>query len=185
MPTLVTSYNATLAGSVDARARDALTWTIAFRPQALSIYLRFQERGTINTASGDALHLGNSGFTGARLLLRVASGAYRFFHNNGYSEVTATPGSSPTVGQWVELVLRLGANGAVSVVQSINGATATTTSDSAALTIAAAWGGTTLAVGDQIAGGSGGAIGLSHLVIVRGVHDLTAMRKYAATKPVT
>ena len=50
MPTIVSSYIPTLAGAVDTRVRDSLPWTLAARPQAMSVYVRFQESGTIQIA---------------------------------------------------------------------------------------------------------------------------------------
>lgn len=187
MSTLVTSYNPTLAGSVDARAADSLTFPFTARPQAMTIYVKFQERGILRAAAGMWLmFLGNTGATAGYIGLRtLAGGVYLIQYNNGATSVISTLAAGPAIGQIDELCGTIAATGSVQLSQSIQGAAITTAAASNALVLVPAWGGGTarLCLTGLAAGNSDGAWALLSLVIVRGVHDMTAMRRYAATKP--
>lgn len=183
MPTIVSSYVQTLAGSVDARTVDALTFPFTARPQAMSIYVKFQERGSVLLASGTRIvHIGTTTATGARLgIFANGSGFYAATYNNGISSsVASTLSTAGAVGQIVELLLTLTAGGIVQLSQSIQGATVTSATASSARVLPTAWAATSLdinALGSSLVG----AVALLNLVIVRGVQDMATMRRLAGT----
>ena len=177
MATLVSSYNPTTAGAVDARTADALSVAFVARPQAMSWYVRFQERGTILTA-GRILQLSTSD-TNPRLFLYSNAGLYAFtIVNLVGTSTTRTLGVAPAIGAIVELLATLTAAGGATLSQSLNGATATATA-SATVTLPPAWSGTTLTVNSISGGSNTGTIALLNLLIVRGVQDFPTMRRLA------
>lgn len=188
MPTIVSSYIPTLAGSADARTADSLPFPFTALPQAMSIYVKFQERGTIYLPNGTRIvHIGTNGATGARIgITRDTSQFYVGTYNNGINASSVSSGNSsivPTVGQMVELLLTLSSSGVITLSWSFAGAAVSSAAGSTARRLPPAWAGQSLYLNSFGTAGSGaGAIALTNLVIVSGVLDMTAMRRYAATQ---
>ena len=131
-----TSYVATV-GSTVARVAEKLSFPFHAQPQAMTIYARLVERGTI-AAVARVMNISNPGGGTAELRIDVNSG-YRIRHRTADGDVNAQTGITPAIGDTVELVAQLNADGSVRMIQSLNGAAITTTAKSSALTLASAW----------------------------------------------
>lgn len=169
-----TSYAATTTPAV-TRSADSFYVPFPYTPQAMTIYLKFVERGTITIASAAQAYVGNAGNTGARLWIDSTGTYYRVRHHNGSSEVTATLAAAPAIGDVVELRAVLSATGTVLIGQSIGGATETVTSASSALALATAFGDTRLYLNSTGTSNQGATAILAYRVM-RGVQTLTTMR---------
>ncbi len=154
----VTSAIGTTSAAV-TRARDDLYWDYTPGPQAMMAYLRFIERGNAKVSDSRPFILGTAGGdTGARVaVLAAASGFYQAAHNNGSSwggfpELAV----GPAIGDTVEFVVRLKSDGAIALIQSINGGAVTATADGTANGLAAAWVGRRLYANNDNSGNYGG-----------------------------
>lgn len=181
MPTIVTSPNPT-AGSVDTRAADSLSFPFTALPQAMTIYVKFQERGTVHIAGGRIMQIGAAGNTAPRLLIGQQTNAYRGFYETAISSRTSQLAVAPVVGNIVELLLTLTAAGVMQLSQSINGGTVTAATAAAALVLPPAWSGQLLHL-NSVGATSPGASAFLDLLIVRGVQDMPTMRRLAGTVP--
>ena len=182
MATIVSSFNIT-SGSVDTRAADGLTFTFTARPQAMSIYLKFQERGTIHIPTAFLVWIGTTTLTAPYLgIAHNASNLYRASYHNGIALVTSTLAAGPVVGQIVELLLTLSAAGVVQLSQSINGAAVTSATASSAGLIPATWSAQRISFNGIAAGIQDGATALMNCEIIRGVQDMPTMRRLAGTQ---
>jgi len=176
------AFNATipcpeiLSASV-ARAADTLYWPFNAKPQAMSVYTKFVERGTVGLASSRILQVGLTGATtDPRALISAAGGFYVGEHDNGVTDATATLAAAPTTEQEVELLLTLSAAGLPTIYQSINGAAATTAAGSAAA-FASAWAGARLYLGCDPAGANQGNPAFRNVKVARGVQTMAWMRE--------
>ena len=133
-----TSYIATV-GSAVTRAADSLYRTWNHKPQAESHLLAFVERGSLLT-SGTLMHIGSAtAATDPRLIVESTGTYYRVIHDNGSTTATATLAVAPSIGDKVEILAQLNADGSVAIYQSINGAATTTASDATTVTVGSAW----------------------------------------------
>lgn len=170
-------------GGVGTRNIDALTETVQFRPQALTVYVRFVERGTITLTAGfpRIFQIGTVAIVGDTCFFRVFNNNDRFYRVQlGTSGATtnSTLTAAPDVSDMVELAAQLYADGAVQLHQSVNGGTVTSATKSGANALRSDWTNTTLAIGSRN-GDNAGAIGATHILIRRGVLPLVKMRRYA------
>ena len=180
MATLVTSYNPTTAGSVDSRTADSLVWTFTAKPQAMSLYIKMQERGTIHTASGFVVWIGTTAITAPYVGIQAAGGLYRAVYDTEFTAArTSTLAAAPAVGQMVELLLTLTGAGVVQLQQSIAGAAVTAATAATASVLPPAWSAQRLVLGG--ASTVVGALAVLNLIVVRGVQDMAAMRRLAGT----
>ena len=169
-------------GAALTRAADQCYWSnVIGRPQAMTIYCRFVEVGGITVNDGFVFNVGGTGVPQFNVIMPSGGAAYRIRHFNATSSVTGTLATAPTVGQVVELVAQLSANGSVQLHQSINGATATSTTASGALALAAAWNLPRLSLAEDGNNSFHSAIAFRDVVIFRGVKDITTMRRLAGT----
>jgi hypothetical protein len=133
------------AGSTATRNADAAYLDFTASPQEMTAYCRFFEQGTSKIANGSARLWqigGASGTTDPRLFVFAHStGAYRADHDNGTTEVLSLAPAVPALGDLVELRVVLGADGSVTLGQSIKGATEGVGATSAANALQSAWGG--------------------------------------------
>lgn len=139
------SYIPTTTGSVTRNA-DAFNWTSDAEPQAMSVFVKFIERGTAAlagaaSAARGVLHWGASGAsTDPRFsIFADSNGFYSVVHDNGTTAVSAALAAAPSYGDTVELLAKLNADGSVSIEQSINSAASTSASDATTATLADAW----------------------------------------------
>lgn len=163
-----------------SRSADSLTFAFLARPQAMTVYCRFQELGLVLASDRRVWTIGPSTFTAPLLLLQADSAqGYRLYHApiTALSAVSSNV-SAASVGQWVELAAQLYSDGAVQIHGSINGGAVSSGTKSSAKLLAQAWGAQVL----RVASGGGvteGLIALRDLTIVRGVFDLPTMRRKA------
>ena len=182
MSLTVSSYIPTASGT-DARTIDALNFTFNARPQAMSIYLRFLELGSVLQADGTLLHIGAATNTNPKALLIANGSVYRMEHNNNTSTATSSAAATPSTGDIVELVGQLNADGSVQLVQSINGAAAVTATASSTLTLQSAWVSTSLYINSLgTVATTTGYNAFMNVVVIRGVHSLARMRRFAGVK---
>ena len=153
---------------------DLLSWPFMAPPQAMTIYVRFVENGTIGLVSARVLTIGSAALGTPYLYVYSNGTTYRAEHHNGTSAVTAALGAAPVNGNRVELRVVLNSNGSVTIGQSINGA-AETTASSASLTLASSWSATTLWLNGEAAATAGNGY-YRTLKVSAGVRTLTDMQ---------
>ncbi len=180
MSATVSSYVPTASGT-DERALESLSYTLNARPQAMSLYLRFIELGNAVADNVRVLQIGEG--TNPQLRIDVSTTLYGILHNNGNTTVNGELAASPSVGDICELVGQLNADGSVLLIQSINGAASSSTTVTAAATLASAWSSATLRLNGRNTGSTNIAFtAYMNVVIVRGVHSLARMRRFAGVK---
>lgn len=138
-----------------SRSADSLYWDYLLAPQAVAIYCRFVERGSIKTTSARIFELGSLAGASPRWVLYMAGGFYRAHHETAGGTVTSTLAVAPAVGDTVELLMSVKATGETKLVQSINAAAVSSAAESAALAQATAFSDTKLCLNGQ----SGTALG--------------------------
>lgn len=176
MPTICSSYIPTLAGAVDTRTADSLTFPWTALPQAMSVYLKFQERGTIRIANGVVFRIASGGSSVFLINTNSAATLYQAqFANHVGVTRSSTLAAAPTVGNIVELLATVTSAGVLQLSQSIGGAAATSATASAAMVLPPSWAASTITIAPT------GVIALLNLVIVRGVQDMATMRRLAGT----
>jgi hypothetical protein len=136
-----TSEIATTTASA-ARAADSFYWDYTPVPQAMMVYSRFVEAGSVS-ASGRLWEIGAAGGLSPRLVCYASGGFYTAYHETSAGSVSASLAAAPSAGNTVELVFVLNADGSVEIVQSINSA-AITGASSAVLALASAFSDTRL-----------------------------------------
>lgn len=157
-----------------AATADALSFTFAALPQAMTIYAQLVERGTAAAADARLWEIGNG--SDPRLLVYAPSGAYALLHGVGAATRSSTAAAAPTVGQVVELRAVVLSTGAVYLGQSIAGAAEVVAATSTALAFGAAWSGATLTVNADGAGANKGVTELRRLLILPGEQTLVTCR---------
>lgn len=163
--------------AVDTRTRDLLSRTFTARPQAMSIYVRFVEGGTL-VAGAWVVYIGN---TTTLLAIGSNSSFYAGNYNNGITAaVSSTLAAAPSVGQGVELLLTLTSAGVITISQSINGGTVTSGAASAARVLPVAWGAQTIWV-NSFSTANVGFNAFRNIEIMAGVHTMQEMRVRAGT----
>lgn len=164
-----------LSRAAGARAADLLSWPFLASPQAMTIYVRFIENGTIGLADARVLTIGSSALAAPYLYLYSNGTTYRATHHNGSTAVTAAMGSAPGLGARVELRVVLNANGSVAISQSVNEGAETATVTSSVSSLAAMWSAGTVWLNGEAAATAG--IGLYRtLKIAAGVRSLADCR---------
>lgn len=163
----------TLAAT-DTRTADVLRFTFTARPQAMSIYARFVELGTIlMTTSPGLWAISDTSSNNPRLLVFPTGGLYRLHHQTTFGTVTSTLAAAPAYGDTCELLATITAAGVVQLSQSVNGGAVSSATASSALVLAQAWSGQVLQVG------AANFTGWRNLRIDRGVFDMPTMRRKA------
>jgi hypothetical protein len=176
MALVATSYIKTAAAAA-SRSADNLSFTFNARPQAMTIYVRFVESGSISLPSATRIvSIGRT--TTPHLSLRVAAaGLYGIRHQYLVTR-SSILAASPGLGQLVELRGTLSDSGIVQAHQTIDGGTETSASASDGSVLGGAWGHAELWVNS--ANGAGiGVIKCLNLSVVRGVQTLATMRRLA------
>lgn len=180
MSRTVSSYMRSGSGTV-ARKADILPLPFPARPQAMTIYTRHVNLGTSQTGTSTRLwQISKINDTNPRLLLFNSSGKFAIqLINLAGSAVTSTLADSPSVGSGIELVAQLSAAGTIKLLQSLDSAAETETSESAALRLESSWGAGALLFVNSINSSFVGFIALRNLIIHRGVQSLDTMRRLA------
>ena len=169
------SYIAT-AGSTVARAAESLNFPYLAQPRATTVYVRSVEKGTIlRTGSKRVFEIGTNG-SNPRLTCIADGGVYKLLHVTDDGTVTAALAVAPSIGDTNELVCQLSATGTALLVQSVNGAASTQSSETAALTLGQSWSSPIIYLGGTSAGDRG-FNAFVDILIVAGVHSLADCRK--------
>ena len=182
MASFASSYHQTSGGSA-TRARDQGSFSYTPRPQVMSVYVKFIERGTVNgLINTKVLYIGNAGGTGGFFAIQAAgSNNYRIKHVTSTSLVTSTFASgNPSRGDTVEIVGQLNSNGSVKGLMSVNSGAEVTTSTSSALTLEQTWGGQLLWLNSTSTSNVGYNLFLA-VALFRGIRTMDQMRRLAGT----
>lgn len=172
----IRTYNAAATREADLLVR---FWPS--NPQAMTVYLRFIETGTVEstTLSTQALfELGSTSVNPRFIVFANGAGFYAVLHNNGMGgSRSASALVAPAYGDLVEIVATLNPDGSVSITQTINGVTAAiVTSAGGALVFSpSGWATRRAFVGN----GTQMILNLRNCVVDRGVKDTTQMRRRA------
>lgn len=168
--------------ATDTRARDQLSFPITFRPQAMTVYVRFVELGTasmLSSANNRLLQIGAA--TDPRFaILGISGGAYQAFLDNGPTQSVVTASGSPSYGSRVELCVTISSAGLVTIIQSINGAATTTATAASAAALPSAWSSATIWF-NSISTATVGYAAYRNVEIVQGVRTMQQMRVLAGT----
>lgn len=115
----------------ESRPNEAFEAALSLRAEPMSCYVRLRETGAVEGAVGYVIHLGDSAVPRLRIYAN-GSGVYaaRWTDANG-GDATATLAVAPSWGDDVELLATVDADGVLTLSQRINGATATTATDTA------------------------------------------------------
>lgn len=171
-----TSYIATTSATA-TRSADSIYFPFPFTPQAMTVYLKFVERGATLVNGAVVPFSISSGATATpRFYAITAGGKYSVAYEPSASFRQATAVAAPSVGDLVELRAVLNADGSVTLGQTINSGTeANVTSAGGALALVAAWSDTRFYLNSL--GSSNPGIG-SYLAVkaMRGVQTLATMR---------
>ena len=162
------------------RASETLSFPFVAPPQEMTVFVKFTERGTIDSSADDrVVQIGKNDDTAPRLILYNdnATTKYRVYHQAavGGANVRSTAAANPSIGDTVELRGVMGADGSVFLGQSINSAAEAVATTSAALTPAAAWSGQLVnvnSVGTTLVGHNA----FQSIKIARGTKTLAEMR---------
>jgi len=166
-------------GATRTRTVDRLTFPFLGRPQAMTLYVRFVERGAF--FNGDNLKIAVIGSSGNDTFQVDVDADPTPRYRLGVANLTVaratafSTGAVPTVGQTVEVCANWLASGAVTGYLSIAGGTQTTAAPTAALTRTQAFTVKTIALGQRASTAAGGTA-IRDVLVVRGVHSLATMR---------
>lgn len=162
-----------------ARAAEFARVSLPFGPQAMWIYHRFVELGTIAINGARAWQLGVSGQAGL-LMFRSAAGSYAFRHVNAVTQTEVAFAASPAIGDVVEHLAVLNPDGRPDIYQSVNGgALASVVGGGSAIGFASAWSSSDLWIGTAPSADTGFAAH-ERLVVGRGTGmDLVTARGIA------
>lgn len=167
------SYIPTTSAAV-TRAADSLSFPYTAPPQEMTVYVRFIEGGTRVTNPARLLTIGDASANQTYLTLYPNTGAYEVFHYDGSTSVKSSIAPAPVVGDRVELLGILAANGSVTGQESVNAATAIVGTASAPQALRAQFGGT-LYVGYEY-GSNHGFSSFRDIIILPGTKTLAECR---------
>lgn len=167
------------AGAAVTRAADILNFPFAVAPQEMTIYVRFVERGTTLSGSGNRLlQIGAAANTSPRAVISTDGTRYVLTHQTAAGAVVSNAVGTPALGSLVELRGVLGADGKVTLHQSLDGAAPTTGITSGALALSPAWSATQLWL-NGINNTLNGSAAFLAVKLARGVKTLDQMRALA------
>lgn len=180
-----TQYIATVAAAVTRNA-DVLWFPFTAPPQAMTLYTRFVERGTV--ASIRAARLVNiGGNSSPRIMIGTGVVSVGAYNAQNFINVATGNNSNSTTGAFaqpglndvVEVRVVIGATGAVRAHLTINGGTENSGGQGNALTTPyTAYSEDRIYVGSD-GGGTAGVNAFTHLVIAAGDQSLATMRTLA------
>ena len=151
--------------AVATRGAESVSFPQYTTPSAVQFYVKFIESGTAHgTGSLDLLSWGT---TTNRLEIYATGDGYRTYQNTGGTTRTTTALAQPDVGDVVEYIGTLNADGSVGALQSVNSAASTTTSDTAALSLGSAWSDQVIRL-NMVAGSQRGYGHFAAVVMTRG-----------------
>lgn len=166
------------AATARTRNVDALSFPFTGKPQAMTVYVRLIQM-TENASPSQTIVATTLTNTVPRFIVDYVNSTFRVTHQNLGSILTSTVADG-AVGDTVELIAVLYADGSVKISSSVNGGTVTAGAQSAASPLGSAWNTPTLYFAGAFSGGlSTTTVGLRDVLVVRGVHTLETMRKRA------
>lgn len=140
------AYIATPSSSSTTRSTDSFYWNYASAPQALMAYWRFIERGT-QLLGARGIEIAHTDSSNPRFFLDAAAdtNGYRAAHATASAtQVSQVSGNQPAIGDVVEVLGILFADGSVQCIQALNGSAAVAGAQSPANALGSAWAGTRL-----------------------------------------
>lgn len=169
------SYTPTTTAA-DTRAADSLYFDFTTAPQAMTVYVKFVERGTIHEATGTTV-VNIGGSANETFIIQKGSSNYRIRYANGSATRVSELSAAPSLGDSVELLATLTADGVAQIQQSIGGGAVTTSSAATAADLPAAWSSQRVALNGNSAGSLNGFNAfITGPVIARGVRTMDEMR---------
>lgn len=124
------------------RATDSLYWNFPPVPQAMMVYVRFVEQGSVlgGTQCG-VVNIGGGGTSATPPLFMFFNvpGNYSAYHETSAGVVSSALADAPTLGQTVELIGILFADGSVQAIQSLDGAAVTSSVQSGVRALGVTW----------------------------------------------
>ncbi|MEM7416791.1 MAG: hypothetical protein AAF389_14895 [Gemmatimonadota bacterium] len=151
--------------------------TFDHAPQAMTVYMKFVEAGSIDEHNSRLLHIGDGTSGGPLLEVFNNSGGYRFYHLSDIGEDEAGSGfTAPTVGQTVEFLGSIAADGTLTAAQSIDGGAIETATGPITKALASSWAGTRLYLGSRGSTNRCPGLQVETVKVIAGVRDMTAMR---------
>jgi hypothetical protein len=177
----VPSYS--ILDASETRNADSFYADFPYPPQAMTLYVKFVERGTLAGAipsNERVVHIGSTSSLGyPRFLLYAhADGVYKCAHDNGTTTVvagTTSTLSATSYGDVVELRAVLNADGSVTIGQSINSGTEETSTDLRAVTLGTAWADTRIWI-NSVGSASYGVSQYRSVKVARGAKTMAEMR---------
>jgi hypothetical protein len=171
------SYTSTTTAAV-TRNVDTLYADFSHAPEAMTLYFKFVEQGSV-FGTGGLFNLGANAIGTGAYLSAHATGTERYNvrHRNGTAEVLATLSSGPSLGDVVEIRVALNADGSLTVGQVINDGAETTAGPTAANALPDAWSAGRLYLNSAAVGDSFQGMNLVLAVaVVRGVQTMADMQ---------
>lgn len=153
-------------------------------PQEMTVYLRFDERGSITASNKTLIHIGSATATAdPRLIVArdtsVAKYSVTFDNGTTVNSANGNNLTTPNFNDLVELLATLDANGNVQISQSVNGgAIDVGAASSTTATIPAAWAAERLYIGSRGSSGTThhSVVAMSDVKIARGLKTMAQMR---------
>ena len=159
--------------ALDSAADDLFIAAFTAPPIEMTFYTRFIESGTVLTASSRVFQISSSGGGQPRLILQSDGVRYQLFHQSEGTNLAVETG--PAVGDLVELLSILNADGSVQLRQAINLGPIESSPLSGPEPLGGAWSAPTIFLNSA----GTGAQGITRFLAVkaqRGVRDLDFMR---------
>lgn len=142
--------------TLGVKATDSLVWPFPFPPQALFIYEEFIEAGSILTAAAATRNVGISDPTNERMGIYRSSTGYEGYHANAAFRSSQVTAPVPVVGDRVQHVLTVNAQGQPQLHQVINGGAETVATIGTAEPFNATFGLQLLAINSAVNGTAAG-----------------------------
>jgi hypothetical protein len=173
---LATSYIPTAGSSVGRNAESAPV-AFPYAPQEMTVYCRFVEQGTLQTTSARLFQIG--GGSGAAFIVLRSGGVYAVLYSDGTVEASRALSVAPTIGDTVEIRATLSPAGVIQIHQSINGAAETSSTESTAIALPAAWSDTKIWLNSVSTSGHG-FNAFRNVIASRGIRTMAEMRARAS-----
>jgi hypothetical protein len=171
-------YSSPIFTTTIAVPRGAETYSFPFTtpPQELSVYAKFVEVGR-QVAAEFLFEVGNAASASPRFLCySPGTGFYTSFHEEASGTVTSALAASPALTDTIEIAARLFGDGSDDASQSLNGAAATSSVQSAANALSSAWSGPLVWLNSAGTAGFVGFRAFQSFKIVAGMRSLAEMR---------
>ena len=160
-------------GVTGTRAADSFSGPFPHPPIAMTLFTKFVNLGIVS--SNRVFQLANAAGSFPQLRLLWSGNVLRFAHETTALNAFSTVPDAPLIGDLVEVVCQLFADGSVAIKQSINGAPETEGARTVANELAPAWSGPLLHINSAASTNTGFQQNLA-VKAHRGVRSLDFMR---------